>query len=91
MNGKGKEEYEWLVKNANDFGFYQVYTTKENGRTGYNLEKWHWSYVPVARRLTNLYAKKLTDADITGFEGSETAQSIGMIEKYVLGINPVCK
>jgi len=30
LSGKGKKEYEWLVNNANDYGFYQVYTNKEN-------------------------------------------------------------
>jgi D-alanyl-D-alanine carboxypeptidase len=90
--GTGKKIYDWLVNNASEYGFCQVYSPQDESRPyGYLEEKWHWSYLPVARRLTNLYKEKLTDSDITGFEGSETAQSIGMIEKYVLGINPDCK
>ncbi|MGB0983456.1 MAG: M15 family metallopeptidase [Saprospiraceae bacterium] len=90
--GTGKKIYDWLVENASEYGFCQVYSPQDDSRPyGYLEEKWHWSYVPVARRLTNLYAEKLTDSDISGFEGSETALSIGMIEKYVLGINPICK
>jgi LAS superfamily LD-carboxypeptidase LdcB len=86
-NGKGKEEYEWLLKNANDFGFYQVYTNKENGRTGYNLEKWHWSYLPLASRYLNYYNENITYSDISNFIGSELAKKTKMITEYVNGIS----
>lgn len=86
-NGKGKEEYEWLVKNANDFGFYQVYTNKENGRTGYNLEKWHWSFLPLASRYLNYYNENITYSDIRDFKGSELAEKAKMISGYVNGIS----
>ena len=90
--GQGKKIYDWLVANASAYGFCQVYSPLGDKRdNGYQEEKWHWSYVPVARRLTNLYKEKLTNADISGFEGAETAQSIDMINNYVLGINPDCK
>ena len=85
--GKGKKEYEWLLKNANDFGFYQVYTNKENGRTGYNLEKWHWSYLPLASRYLNYYNKHITYLDISDFKGSELAEKAKMITEYVNGIS----
>ena len=49
-SGKGLNEYQWLTTHANDFGFYQVYTEKNKDRTGYNLEKWHWSYLPLASK-----------------------------------------
>lgn len=85
--GKGKKEYEWLLKNANDFGFYQVYTNKENGRTGYNLEKWHWSYLPLASKYLNYYNQNITYLDISGFKGSELAEKAKMITEYVNGIS----
>ncbi|WP_055445200.1 M15 family metallopeptidase [Lacinutrix himadriensis] len=85
--GKGKEEYEWLLKYANDFGFYQVYTNKENGRTGYNLEKWHWSYLPLASRYLNYYNENITYSDISDFKGSELAEKAKMITEYVNGIS----
>ena len=46
-NEKANKEYEWLTKNAPKFGFYQVYSEKKKGgrSTGYNEEKWHWSYI----------------------------------------------
>lgn len=86
-SGKGKKEYEWLVKNANNFGFYQVYTSKENGRTGYNLEKWHWSYLPLASRYLNYYNESISYKDIHGFKGSEFAENVNMIANYVNGIS----
>ena len=85
--GKGKKEYEWLVKNANNFGFYQVYTNKKNGRTGYNLEKWHWSYLPLASKYLKYYNENITYQDITDFKGYELAQEAKMITENVNGIS----
>jgi D-alanyl-D-alanine carboxypeptidase len=91
-SGNGLKVYEWLVANAGNFGFCQVYSEKGSDRPhGYNLEKWHWSYLPVARQLTELAARELTDEMITGFAGAEAAVPIGVVEKYVLGINPACQ
>ncbi len=90
-SGTGKKIYDWLTANASKFGYCQVYSPKGDDRPwGYNEEKWHWSYLPVAQKLTQQYKAKIKDTDISGFEGSETASQIGMIEKYVLGINKSC-
>ncbi len=90
--GKGLKEYQWLLENAAKYGFCQPYTEKGDERPdGYNEEKWHWSYVPVAGKLTKLAETKMKDEMITGFLGAETAASIGIVEKYVLGVNPQCK
>lgn len=85
--GKGKKEYEWLVKNANDFGFYQVYTNKNNGRKGYNMEKWHWSYLPLANKYLNYYNKNIKYKDIKGFNGSKFAKKLNIIKDYVNGVS----
>jgi LAS superfamily LD-carboxypeptidase LdcB len=90
-NGKGKKEYEWLIKNANDFGFYQVYTNKKNGRTGYNSEKWHWSYLPLASKYLNYYNENISYKDISDFKGSELAEKTKMIMEYVNGISTKAK
>lgn len=90
-NGKGKKEYEWLVNNANAFGFYQVYTDKTNGRTGYNSEKWHWSYLPLANRYLNYYNEHVSYDDIDNFKGSETAKATKIIDEYVNGIDQKAK
>lgn len=86
--GQGKEEYEWLKANANDFGFYQPYTEKSlNGRTGYNEEKWHWSYMPLASQYLMYYNRHITNEDIEGFQGAELASEIDMVQNYVNGVS----
>ncbi len=89
--GQGKKEYDWLVANAGKFGFCQPYTPKGTERPdGYNEEKWHWSYLPLAKRLSDQYKIRLTNEDISGFDGAETAPQIDIIKKYVFGINHHC-
>lgn len=91
-SGQGKKEYEWLTANANSFGFYQPYTDKSlNGRTGYNMEKWHWSYVPLASHFRAYYNANITNKNITGFKGSELAVEIDMVDNYVNGISEKIK
>ena len=90
-HGRGKEVYIWLTTHAHEFGFCQPYSPKGAERPhGYNEEKWHWSYIPVARQLTDLAAERLRDNMIGGFKGAEAAVEIGVKEKYVLGINKAC-
>lgn len=84
--GRGKAEYEWLVKNAGKYGFYQVYNSGASGRRGYNEEKWHWSYLPLAAKYLEEYNAHIGYSEITGFEGSELAGDAGMIDNYVNGI-----
>jgi len=87
-NPKANKEYEWLKENASKFGFCQTYTEKkEGGRlTGYNEEKWHWSYMPIAKQLLEDYSKLIDYTDIKGFSASEFSQELNIIEKYVFGI-----
>lgn len=88
-NGEGRKIYAWLSAHAAEYGFCQPYSA---GRPhGYHEEKWHWSYLPVARQLTRMAARQMTDDMIQGFSGAETAKSIGIVQKYVLGINEECK
>lgn len=90
--GRGLAEYEWLQAHATEYGFGQPYSPKGEARPhGYNEEKWHWSYLPVARQLTKLAQTKLNDKQIDGFKGAEAAVEIGIVEKFVLGINQDCK
>lgn len=89
--GQGLKEYEWLVAHAPQYGFCQVYSEMGPERPyGYQEEKWHWSYLPISKDLTEAYAQKITDQDIEGFLGSESAPMIEVVKKYVLGINPAC-
>ena len=90
-NPQANKEYEWLKENASKFGFCQTYTEKkEGGRlTGYNEEKWHWSYMPIAKQLLEDYRRLIDYSDIKGFSASEFSQELNIIEKYVFGIE--CK
>ena len=88
---KGASVYEWLNKNAPLFGFCQPYNAKGPGRpTGYNEEKWHWSYAPLSRAFTQDYGDLVSEGDINGFLGEEYVPGQDLINEYVLGINPEC-
>lgn len=84
--GKGLKEYKWLVANGPSFGFYQTYTPKDKGRTGYSVEEWHWSYMPLAKKYLEMYNSKISYKDIKGFNGCETAAEIDIIKNFVNGI-----
>ena len=92
LTEKGKKIYTWLTKNASNYGFCQTYTPKDPTRpTGYEEEKWHWSYLPLARPFLEQYAQKVRYDDIKGFLGWETAKVLKVIEDYVQSINKNCK
>ncbi|MEM9259690.1 MAG: M15 family metallopeptidase [Bacteroidota bacterium] len=89
--GKGKKVYDWLQANAATYGFCQTYSTKGAERPhGYEEERWHWSYLPLAKQLTDYAASALKDTDIGGFMGAEVAPEVGVLKHYVLGINRAC-
>ena len=88
---EGKKVYEWLSANAPLFGFCQTYNEKGYDRiSGYNEEKWHWSYLPLARDFTQEYKKLIRNEDIVGFLGDEYVSRENLINNYVLSINPEC-
>ena len=89
---EGQKLYEWLSKNGPVFGFHQPYSKKSGAnentgrKTGYEEEKWHWSYSPISVPLLKAYIETITYDDIKGFEGFETAKELRMIENYVKGV-----
>ena len=89
--GEGKKVYDWLVLHGPTYGFYQVYTAKAGGRTGYSEEKWHWSYLPLANSYLQYYNQHITYSDIAGFEGANWAQKLDVIELYVNGVGGLDK
>ncbi|MCI4671555.1 MAG: M15 family metallopeptidase [Bacteroidia bacterium] len=90
-SGKGLKEFQWLEANARKFGFGRPYTTKgEHRPQGYEEEKWHWSYLPLAQSYQKSYKALVKPEMISGFAGSETATSIDVIKNYVFGIDPSC-
>ena len=91
LSPKGKKIYQWLVNNAHLYGFCQPYSSKkEITRTGYNEEKWHWSYQPASRVFTEKASRILENSDFTGFSGSESATEIDIVHNFILGINNNC-
>ena len=91
-SGEGLKLYNWLQANAANYGFCQVYTKKGNARpTGYEEEKWHWSFKPLASQFT-AFAKTNLKADaFSGFKGAKTAKAVNIVNDYMLGINPKCQ
>ena len=88
-NGKFAKAYAWLSAHAHEYGFCQPYTA---GRAhGYKEEKWHWSYTPLSKHFLAVFKNKITDKDLTGFKGAETATEIGILQHYVSGINTACQ
>jgi len=86
--GEGLDLYNWMKAHAHEYGFCQPYTS---GRPyGYFEERWHWSYMPLSSAFTAFAREHLQDEMIDGFLGSESAPSIGIVRKYVLGINEAC-
>lgn len=87
-SGNGKMVYDWMKKNAGNFGFCQVYTAGR--KTGYLEERWHWSYVPLSKQMTAdwiaLYGND--NKRIAEFEGAKQAGHLA--RTYVESINPEC-
>ncbi len=91
-SGQGLEEFKWLEKHAAEYGYCRPYTKKGTDRnSGYNEEKWHWSYRPIADLCTDFAKENLNNEMITGFNGSESASKIDIVENYILGISSNCK
>mgnify|MGYP002636539355 CR=1 FL=1 len=89
--GKGKKEYEWLRDNAHQFGFCQPYSPKGDERVnGYEMEKWHWSYMPLAKEYLSWYTKKVKAENLNGFKGAD-ALLFDEVLKYVTGISLDCR
>jgi len=86
---KGKKEYNWLVKNANKFGFYQTY--RLSSKNSYNEEKWHWSFRPISKEYLKQYNELINYKEITDFKGSEYAKELNILKYYVNGISNECK
>jgi len=90
--GRFENVYRWLKAHASEYGFCQPYSPKGKERpNGYNEEKWHWSYLPVATPLLQQYRRHIHDDMITGFSGAATAPALHIVDHYALGINPKCE
>lgn len=86
---KGKKTYKWLCDNAHKFGFYQPYTAKSSSgrKSGYNEEKWHWSYAPLSVEYMRQFKDQITPSDLKGFLGDDLVLDLDIINKYVFGVS----
>ncbi len=88
----GKKIYKWLSENASRYGFCQPYTVKDSARiSGYEEEKWHWSYFPLSSIYFEQYKERITYDDLKDFAGCETAKQVNIIKNYVLSVNKTCR
>ena len=85
----GKKMYDWMCNNALKFGFCQPYTAGRS--SGYEEEKWHWSYLPLAKKYLSAYKKQISINDLNGFLGSESAKNLDVIDRYVMVVNKDCQ
>ena len=91
-SGEGLRLFKWMNNNAAKYGFHRPYTAKNKNRpNGYNEEKWHWSYTPLSILMLRDASQALTNRDIRGFSGSNTASKIGIMENYILGVDKSCR
>ncbi len=89
---QGLKLFRWMNNNAAKYGFHRPYTKKDSKRpTGYNEERWHWSYTPLSIPMLRDAAMVLNDSKIRGFLGSETASQIGVVKNYILGVDESCR
>jgi LAS superfamily LD-carboxypeptidase LdcB len=89
-SGKGLKVFDWLTKNAENFGFRRPYTTHKN-RGGHLEEEWHWSYFPISIPLLKLYNKHITADLLANSKGGKHAAELQIIEKYANGIDDSLK
>jgi hypothetical protein len=80
-----------LSAHAAEYGYYQTYTSKNDGRSGYEEEAWHWSYLPLAGPMLKAFNQVITYRDLTGFSGCTSADKARVIEDFVNGIAPQLK
>jgi LAS superfamily LD-carboxypeptidase LdcB len=88
---EGSKMYNWMVKNAASYGFSQPFSS--NRSSGYQEEKWHWSYTPLSKVYLGEYVKRVSCSDLIRFgsKGAFVAADINVIRNWVEAVNPDCK
>lgn len=82
----------WMNENAENFGFYEVYTNVK-GRKGFKYEPWHFSYLPIACEMMRAYLDKnivseLYALDIKGSEHFTNEFIATYFNENIMDINP---
>ena len=92
--GRGLELYNWLLAHAGEYGFCQPYKGNPNARNagrfahGYEEERWHWSYRPVAAQYLAAYRQNAEILKPNGFAGDKSAAHFYL--DYVENIDASC-
>ncbi len=89
--GEGAVLYGWLRENAKKYGFCQPYSADRS--VGYNEERWHWSYRPLAAPLLHEWIKRFgarpeLSAGEEQFKGQKRALSLAPV--YVKSVSQEC-
>lgn len=79
--------YEWMAENGPKYGFCQTYD-EDSTREGYEPERWHWSYMPLAKYYLEFYNSKVSASDLDN--GVYTLSYQDLIDKQVNGISKNC-
>jgi LAS superfamily LD-carboxypeptidase LdcB len=92
-HGQGKSFYRWMEEHSLKYGFCQPYKNspenrKRNIQRGYQEEKWHWSYKPIAKDYLKLFIQKASRLKPSGFDGSSASANLYM--DYVENIHKDC-
>ncbi|SDG62490.1 M15 family metallopeptidase [Psychroflexus sediminis] len=82
----------WMEKNSSDFGFRLVYT-RDDTRTGFNYEPWHYSYAPKAKLYLDLqssekYRKAWRNLEFKGKSYMTDSFMDSYFKNYGFGIHP---
>jgi LAS superfamily LD-carboxypeptidase LdcB len=92
--GRGLKLYNWLLEHAGQYGFCQPYKGAPTARNhglyahGYEEERWHWSYRPVAAEYLKAYTQHAADLIPRGFLGDKSGAKYYL--DYVKNIDPGC-
>lgn len=90
-SGDGRILYLWLCEHAARYGFVQPYTSGRS--TGYQEERWHWSYRPLSSLLLMRWNDIFADDPVMlfgkkEFPGSHLATQLAPV--YVNAVNQQC-
>ncbi|ADY28450.1 MULTISPECIES: M15 family metallopeptidase [Cellulophaga] len=82
----------WMDENANDFGFYLVYTNNKK-RRGFKYEPWHYSYAPISKPMLEQFRGKnimrlVKEQQLLGGEHFTAGFLKSYIVNNILDINP---
>ncbi|MDQ3142627.1 MAG: M15 family metallopeptidase [Bacteroidota bacterium] len=85
---QGLKIYNWLNTNAIRFGFEQTYKELgEERKSGFNEEKWHWSFTPISNQIWMEMIRVFKQKHIADFNGYRSVQKLDLLQNYIKSIN----